>query len=93
MTEYTIKDQFDYAVQQVRDLPASDDGPSDQEKLDMYGLYKQATIGNCVTSQPSMFSFEAKAKWSAWVSRKKMSKEDAMLAYCNKYLTIHDRYC
>jgi len=49
--------------------------------LEFYGLYKQATIGKCNTSQPGWFAFEAKRKWEAWNSLGAMSQEDAMRNY------------
>ncbi|TRZ03119.1 hypothetical protein DNTS_029900, partial [Danionella cerebrum] len=55
--------------------------PSDQELLDLYGLYKQALVGDINTDKPGMLDMKAKAKWEAWNSRKGMSNEDAMTAY------------
>ncbi|KAG1659609.1 Acyl-CoA-binding protein [Nymphon striatum] len=52
--------------------------PSNEEMLELYGLYKQATVGDCNTR---MLEFTAKAKWDAWNGRKDMSKEDAMTKY------------
>jgi diazepam-binding inhibitor (GABA receptor modulating acyl-CoA-binding protein) len=54
---------------------------TDDSKLAAYKLYKQATVGDCNTPQPSMFSFTDRAKWNAWNSAKGMSKADAMRAY------------
>ena len=56
--------------------------------VDFYKYYKQATIGDCNISEPSIFYFEAKTKWNAWNSIKGMSKEDAMDNYCKVYYTI-----
>ena len=39
---------------------------SDENKLFLYGLYKQATLGNNKTTEPSMLNFKGKAKWKAW---------------------------
>jgi diazepam-binding inhibitor (GABA receptor modulator, acyl-CoA-binding protein) len=92
MAELTLQDQFEFAVAQVRSIPSSGNGPSDQEKLTMYGLYKQATVGDCCTSRPGMLDFTGKAKWDAWNCRKGMASDDAMSAYCNEYLTLSDKY-
>ena len=56
----------------------------DQDKLIIYGLYKQATIGDCNTSKPGMLDFVAKSKWNAWNSNKDMSKSNAMKLYISK---------
>ncbi|KAK5862311.1 hypothetical protein PBY51_017721 [Eleginops maclovinus] len=55
--------------------------PTDEELLELYGLYKQATVGDVNTERPGMLDFKGKAKWDAWNSRKEMSKDDAMSAY------------
>ncbi|KAI5612002.1 peroxisomal carnitine O-octanoyltransferase, partial [Silurus asotus] len=44
--------------------------PSDQELLDLYGLYKQATVGDINIDAPGMMDMKGKAKWDAWNSRK-----------------------
>lgn len=55
--------------------------------LEFYGLYKQATVGKCNTSKPSMFNLQAKAKWNAWNSLGDMTKAKAMEMYVNKMKT------
>lgn len=92
MTDLSLKDQFDFAVEQVKTIPSSSDGPSDDERLQMYALYKQVTVGNCNTSRPAFYDMVGKAKWDAWNSKKGTSKDDAMTAYCNLYLEFTDRY-
>lgn len=87
MAELTLVEQFDFAVDQVRTLPSTNE-PSDSEKLSMYGLYKQATLGDCNTRRPGMLDFKGKLKWDAWNSRKGMSKEDAMTNYCDIFLVL-----
>ncbi len=47
---------------------------SDENKLIVYGLYKQATVGDCNTSKPSMLDFVGKAKWNSWYSYIGLSK-------------------
>ncbi|XP_033020468.1 acyl-CoA-binding protein-like [Lacerta agilis] len=49
--------------------------------LGIYSHYKQATVGDVHTDRPGMLDFKGKAKWDAWNSLKRMSKEDAMKAY------------
>lgn len=60
--------------------------PNDKDLLELYGLFKQATVGDNPTDRPGMLSLDlkGKAKWDAWDSRKGMSKEDAEKAYIEK---------
>ncbi|XP_012673585.1 acyl-CoA-binding domain-containing protein 7 [Clupea harengus] len=67
--------------QHADDVKKAKTRPADQELLDMYGLYKQATVGDVNIARPGMLDLKGKAKWDAWDSRKGMSKEDAMTAY------------
>ncbi|XP_076592846.1 acyl-CoA-binding protein-like [Chaetodon auriga] len=66
--------------------------PSDQELLDLYGLYKQATVGDVNTDRPGMMDFKGKAKWDARNSRKGMSKDDAMTAYITLGKEVISKY-
>ena len=50
-------------------------------KLEYYGLFKQATVGDVDCARPGMFSFEAKAKWDAWDAVKGLTKDAAMAKY------------
>ncbi|XP_029461177.1 acyl-CoA-binding protein isoform X1 [Rhinatrema bivittatum] len=52
--------------------------------LELYSLYKQATVGDINTERPGMLDFKGKAKWDAWEKRKGTSKENAMAAYIKK---------
>ncbi|KAF9974342.1 hypothetical protein BGZ73_002261 [Actinomortierella ambigua] len=51
--------------------------PKDTERLELYGLYKQAALGDNDTKKPSMFDIVAKYKWEAWMSRKGMAQDEA----------------
>ncbi|KAF0685846.1 Aste57867_22321 [Aphanomyces stellatus] len=55
--------------------------PSNDEKLAIYALYKQATVGDCNTSRPGMMDFTGKAKWDAWNAKKGVSQDDAKAQY------------
>merc|ERR1719461_523050 len=51
------------------------------QKKKLYGLYKQATIGDINTKRPGMFDIVGKAKWDAWESMKGKSQDDAKQEY------------
>ena len=55
--------------------------PSDEELLELYGFYKQATVGDCNVAQPWFYDIKAKAKWNVWNKVKGMSKEEAEKKY------------
>ena len=43
---------FDNAVETVNNLTSK---PSDETLLILYGLFKQATVGDCNTTRPGMY--------------------------------------
>jgi len=49
--------------------------------LDMYALYKQATVGDVSGSRPGMLDLKGRAKYDAWAKKKGTSKDAAMTAY------------
>lgn len=73
-----LKADFEAAAALVKTFTKS---PSNDEKLVLYSLYKQATVGDNTTAAPGMFDMTGKAKWNAWNTKKGMSSEDAMKAY------------
>ena len=66
------------AVARVNALPKS---PSTSDMLELYGLYKQSTVGDVTGSRPGMLDPKGRAKWDAWSSRKGTSKEQAREGY------------
>lgn len=73
-----MSDAFNKAAEDAKKLPTR---PSDDDLLKLYGLYKQATVGDCNTDRPGMLDFKGKAKWDAWNALKGKSKEDAENEY------------
>lgn len=55
--------------------------PSNEELLELYGLYKQATAGDNKTSKPGMFDMKGQFKWKAWSDKIGISQEDAAETY------------
>lgn len=45
------------------------------QKLALYGLYKQATIGNVNIENPGALDFVGSAKWNSWKSYEGLSME------------------
>jgi diazepam-binding inhibitor (GABA receptor modulator, acyl-CoA-binding protein) len=76
-----LQKQFEEAVTNSKTLSEK---PSNEELLQLYSLYKQATTGDVNTEPPSnLFDFVNKAKHDAWTSLKGKSREDAMQEYVN----------
>lgn len=55
--------------------------PTNDEMGKLYGLYKQATVGDNTTQKPSIFDFKANKKYSHWSEYKGYSTYDAEVAY------------
>ncbi|KAI8819087.1 acyl CoA binding protein-domain-containing protein [Fimicolochytrium jonesii] len=55
--------------------------PSNDEKLQLYGLYKQATVGPVSTPRPGIFDLVGRSKWDAWKKQYHLSPIQAKEAY------------
>jgi diazepam-binding inhibitor (GABA receptor modulator, acyl-CoA-binding protein) len=73
-----LSEQFNSAVIRSRELSSR---PSNEDLLQLYALYKQATEGDVTGDRPGGFDFKAIAKYDAWVEVKGKSKEAAMQEY------------
>jgi len=70
---------FEEVAQAIRDQKPE---LTNEQKSEIYGLFKQATNGDNTAAQPGLLSgFEARGKWDAWESKKGMSQDDAKQAY------------
>jgi diazepam-binding inhibitor (GABA receptor modulating acyl-CoA-binding protein) len=66
--------------------------PANEELLDLYALFKQATEGDNNTKEPGMWDLKEKFKWKQWESKKGLSKEDAMNAYTELVNSLLAKY-
>ena len=73
-------DTFESMALAVKQFPF-DPVLTDEKKLHLYGLYKQATDGDAPTTAPNAMNVVAKAKWGAWDQARGFTKEVAMDAY------------
>lgn len=73
-----LKSQFEQAT---KDVQALDEAPSDETKLRLYALYKQATAGDVSGSKPGFFDFVGTAKYEAWGKLTGTSQDEAMRKY------------
>ena len=66
--------------------------PSNDDLLQLYALYKQATEGDVNGEKPGSFDFKGQFKYSAWEKLKGTSQEDAKDSYIDlvsKLLQTH----
>jgi len=64
---------------------------SNEDKLTLYKLYKQATEGDVTSKRPGMFDMVGRAKWDAWASAKGTSKDEAMKQYIETVKSLGER--
>jgi acyl-CoA-binding protein len=86
MSTSEIEDNFNFAVEQIRNSTSKNSKLTDAIKLKFYALYKQATVGKCNTAQPWAYQIVDRSKWDAWNELDNMSKETAMTKYCELFV-------
>ncbi|MDT0498452.1 acyl-CoA-binding protein [Algiphilus sp. W345] len=87
-----LQDRFKAAVEKVRTAPA--DGPfkpSNDLKLKMYGLFRQASDGDVSGKRPGMLDMINRMKYDAWAKLKGLSKEDAMKQYITEVESVEKK--
>ena len=72
------EDDFQSAIARSKVLTKR---PSNEELLNLYALFKQASDGDAAGERPGGFDFKAIAKFDAWTEKKGISKEQAMKEY------------
>jgi len=55
--------------------------PANEEFLNLYGLYKQATAGDNKTSKPGMFDMKGQFKWKDWKDKSDLTQDAVADAY------------
>lgn len=84
-----LETQFQKAAEDVKNLKAR---PTDQELLEIYALFKQASVGDNEQPKPGMFALKEKAKHEFWLKKKGMSKDDAKQAYVKLVAELVKQY-
>jgi diazepam-binding inhibitor (GABA receptor modulating acyl-CoA-binding protein) len=79
-----LASKFEEAQRRVKQLSKT---PSNEDLLELYAFYKQATAGDVSGSRPGMMDFKGRAKFDAWAGKKGTSRDDAM----TKYVAVVDR--
>lgn len=84
-----LQQQFESAVARSKELTQR---PSNEELLNLYGLFKQASEGDVAGDRPGGFDFKAIAKYDAWAELKGKSKEQAMQDYIALMDKLYQQY-
>ncbi|XP_014208677.1 acyl-CoA-binding protein homolog [Copidosoma floridanum] len=77
----SLDEEFNKVAEEVKKLKSE---PLKEDMLELYALFKQATIGDCETEEASFFDFKGKAKREAWCKKKGMSQDEAKKLYIEK---------
>jgi diazepam-binding inhibitor (GABA receptor modulating acyl-CoA-binding protein) len=77
----SLKDQFEAAVAESKQLP---ERPDNMTLLKLYGLYKQGSAGDAEGERPGFSDFVGRAKWDAWNALKGTAPEAAMQQYIDE---------
>lgn len=73
-----LERQFNEAANHVRKITGK---LNNEQLLDLYGLFKQGTEGNCNTPKPGWLDGRGRRKWEAWKSKQDMSLDKAKENY------------
>ncbi len=73
-----LKANFEATVADSKNLT---ERPDNATLLQLYALYKQASVGDNLDKKPGFGDMVARAKWEAWNDCKGMSGPDAMQQY------------
>ena len=84
-----LTQQFESAVTRSKELTKR---PSNEELLQLYALYKQATEGDVSGDRPGGFDFKAISKYDAWAELKGKSKDQAKSDYIALVEKLHKEY-
>lgn len=89
MRRMALADEFETAQVNVKKLRST---PSNDELLELYSLYKQATQGDVSGARPGMLDFKGRAKYDAWAKRRGLDKDGAMREYVALVARLSGKY-
>ncbi|MBK6973860.1 MAG: acyl-CoA-binding protein [Sterolibacteriaceae bacterium] len=75
-----LKKRFDKAVSDVKTLK---EDPDNATKLELYALFKQASIGDVEGKRPGFTDMVGRAKFDAWAAFKGTAPDAAMKQYAD----------
>jgi acyl-CoA-binding protein len=84
-----LQQQFESAAARSKELTKR---PGNEELLQLYALFKQATDGDVAGERPGGFDFKAIAKYDAWADLKGKPKDEAKKEYISLVDKLHQEY-
>lgn len=88
-SEDILDKEFSHSTEIIKTLT---ERPTNEELLQLYGLFKQATEGNNTTQQPSIINIKDRAKWNAWYTQRGKTKRIAQNEYSDFVQTLLEKY-
>ena len=67
--------------QAAKDVTTLSQPPENDAMLKLYGMYKQATKGDCSGARPGMLDFVGRAKYDAWKELSGKTQDEAKQMY------------
>jgi len=80
-----LEEEFEQCAVEVNDL---DERPSNEDLLNLYAFYKQATKGDVEGKRPGMLNIAGRAKFDAWSDISGMATKEAMQSYVDLVRTL-----
>lgn len=77
----TLELKFNTACNLIKIYPKTIEN---KDLLYLYGMFKQATVGNCNIKEPSSYDIKQYAKWNEWNNNKDIVKSIAMAFYISR---------
>ncbi|XP_053660238.1 uncharacterized protein LOC128709272 [Anopheles marshallii] len=94
VTEEVMDDPLDPSFTKAsKFLEHSTDLFKQEQLLQFYGLYKQATVGPCNIPKPAIYSMAARAKWYAWDKVKALDPIAAKMEYVRLMDELAPNWC
>jgi diazepam-binding inhibitor (GABA receptor modulator, acyl-CoA-binding protein) len=84
-----LSDDFEAAQLRVKQLSRT---PNNDELLELYALYKQATAGDATGKRPGMLDLKGRAKFDAWAARRGTDRDAAISGYVALVEKLAARY-
>ena len=75
-----LQTRFEAAAENVQDL---DSRPDNATLLQLYGLYKQATVGDVEGKRPGFTNLGGRMKYDAWAELEGTAPDEAKQQYVN----------
>ncbi|GMH37782.1 hypothetical protein BSKO_05655 [Bryopsis sp. KO-2023] len=86
-----VQEDFEKAAEEASNVIPSN--ITNDEKLALYGLFKQAKFGDNTAAKPGILDIQGRKKWFAWEEHKGKDSETAMKEYIAKVEELKAIYC